>query len=153
MCTAGRQSPFTALMGSASQPSSYASNYGYGKGSSFDPEERQWYIDNGFGDPTQQVASGESVFTGQYRAGRGGARGGTPIRSKVFEPVMYNRGVSPEARYLYQGAAKEAQAIRDASPQVEQTLSGYRAPRQSYLGGGDSVSYSYAGSALGIPAA
>lgn len=68
----------------------YADNYGYGsasKPSTIAQEERQWYIDNKFGDPTKIV--------GQYS-------GDTGKFASIARPSAgFYKGVSPEAHYLY----------------------------------------------------
>ena len=66
-------------------------------------EERQWYIDQGFGDPNE--ASG-SMFMGRAFTPAGRAR------------TSAYRGVSPEARYLYRQslAPKPAPAPAPAAP-------------------------------------
>ena len=86
MC-AGNTAAISQRLG-MSQPSQNSSNYGYGsadKASVVSSEERQWYIDQGFGDP-MSVAGQRASTSGRF------ASPGSP---------GYYQGVSAEARYLY----------------------------------------------------
>jgi hypothetical protein len=56
-------------------------------------DERQWYMDQGFGDPSEVL--GKSQGQGQVTAGR------NVMPARAAFAGSY-RGVSPEARYLYQ---------------------------------------------------
>jgi hypothetical protein len=91
---------------------SYSNNYGYGSAGNDSPfanEERQWYIDQGFGDPNEVV--GKRGPSGGYTTGR------TYNRPTPGTPGYY-KGVSPEARYLYRQslAPKPAPAPAPAAP-------------------------------------
>ena len=138
-------------MCSKPKPSPYRNNYGYGEivkdqPSPFGDAERQWYIDNGFGDPTQQIA-GEKSTTGVYRPSPFKGSGPNRIQRKVYATLPYYRGVSPEARMLYTTAADRAKAVSDASAQYAQE----RANSTSVRASDEGVRYNYAGAALGIP--
>ncbi len=149
MCVGSSQgnsfSPFGRLLG-VNQPSPYANNYGYAKAggaSSIDAGERQWYIDNGFGDPL--------ATTGATPARKGGFWMTTGRNSSYIKPVAanpgYYKGVSAEARYLYTTAADRAKAIADASGEVAQQ----RANASNVRVRDQGVTYNYAGNALAIP--
>ena len=78
MCAAGGAAPKQAT-----------TNYGAssaGQASAISQEERQWYIDNGFGDPNAVVGQMNPVNSPRFSSG------GSPGSYK---------GVSAEARYLY----------------------------------------------------
>jgi hypothetical protein len=67
----------------------FSTNYGYGavgQAPAMAKEERQWYIDQGFGDPTKVVGQRNPSASSRFRSA------GSP---------GYYQGVSPEARYLY----------------------------------------------------
>jgi hypothetical protein len=73
---------------------SYSNNYGYGSAGNDSPfanEERQWYIDQGFGDPSEVVDTRQFY---DFKTGR------TYNRPTPKAPGYY-KGVSREARYLY----------------------------------------------------
>lgn len=161
MCIGSSGSRYSGLgTAPSSSPSSpYASNYGYGLTSGesvFGEEERQWYIDNGFGDPNTSVevlpvqpsSSPYSPF-GIY------GYGGRPspymmARTQAMRtqtPSNYYRGVSPEARYMYLQAAQKAKDVASASAAFN--TGPIRSSTRS--GAGTGVTYTYAGEALGIP--
>ena len=129
-------------------PSSrYANNYGFGSATgpapTFAAEERQWYVDNGFGDPLEKV-QGEPVAVDTMPYPNAVSRHGGITR---YAATQYYRGISPEARVLYNSAADRAKAIRDVSAQYAQE----RENRTNVRAGDAGVRYNYAGAALGIP--
>jgi hypothetical protein len=78
----------------SSNDSPYSKNYGYGSAGNDSPfanEERQWYIDQGFGDPSEVVDTRQFY---DFKTGR------TYNRPTPKAPGYY-KGVSREARYLY----------------------------------------------------
>jgi hypothetical protein len=78
-----------ARMG-ASQTSQYSKNYGYGavgQAPAMAKEERQWYMDQGFGDPSAVIGSTPARDLGKF--------GNKPANAGYYQ------GVTPEARYLY----------------------------------------------------
>ena len=107
-------SPATGLlMGAqlgANQSSRYSKNYGYGsagQASTMAKEERQWYIDQGFGDPTSVVGQRAST-SGRF------ASPGSP---------GYYQGVSPEARYLYtQSSIPKTVYLEQRAPSAAKSL-------------------------------
>lgn len=91
MCTTGF--PVSSKLPS-SNDSPYSKNYGYGSAGNDSPfanEERQWYIDQGFGDPSEVVDTRQFY---DFTTGR------TYNRPTPKAPGYY-KGVSREARYLY----------------------------------------------------
>ena len=133
-------------------PDPYSGNYGYrrvGSDPGISDGERQWYIANGLGDPLEQIERREA--TGQFYA-LAGLRDGKRVPDPFFDPRIYEtnkyyRGVTPEARVLYNTAADRAKAVSDASAQYARE----RANSTSVRTGDQGVRYNYAGTALGIP--
>jgi hypothetical protein len=71
-------------------------NYGFASANAPSPvaqEERQWYIDQGFGDPNEVVGRGDAMSALISRRNQALASVGA---------IGSYKGVSPEARYLYQ---------------------------------------------------
>lgn len=95
-----------ARMG-ADQTSQYSKNYGYGavgQAPVMAKEERQWYIDQGFGDPTKVV--GQTPNTRLSRASAG-----------------FYQGVTPEARYLYtQSSIPKTVYLQERAPSATKSL-------------------------------
>ena len=95
-----------ARMG-ANQTSQYSKNYGYGavgQAPVMAKEERQWYIDQGFGDPTKVV--GQTANSRLSRASAG-----------------YYQGVTPEARYLYtQSSIPKTVYLQERAPSAATSL-------------------------------
>ena len=82
--------------------SSYSKNYGYevaSETSTISPEERQWYQDNGYGDPMATVEVAQPG-TGRQMFGVGGALAGR-ARTKDDYKTFY-RGISTDGRDKYQ---------------------------------------------------
>ena len=98
-------------------PSSYSKNYGYGSAgndSSFAKEERQWYIDQGFGDPSEVV-------------GKRGPSAGVVAGRTYYKPTPgspgYYKGVSREARYLYtQSSIPKTVYLQERAPSAASSL-------------------------------
>jgi hypothetical protein len=102
---------------SSKLPSSYSKNYGYGSAGNDSPfanEERQWYIDQGFGDPSEVVGKrGPSV---------GRQVGRTYNRPTPGTPGYY-KGVSREARYLYtQSSIPKTVYLQERAPSAASSL-------------------------------
>jgi hypothetical protein len=89
----------------------FSTNYGYGavgKAPAMAKEERQWYKDQGFGDPNTVVGK---------RQGAGGGRYGIP------SSAGYYQGVSPEARYLYtQSSIPKTVYLEQRAPSAASSL-------------------------------
>ena len=102
---------------SSKLPSSYSKNYGYGSAGNDSPfanEERQWYIDQGFGDPSEVV--GKRGPSGGFTAGR------TYYRPTPGTPGYY-KGVSREARYLYtQSSIPKTVYLQERAPSAASSL-------------------------------
>lgn len=102
---------------SSKLPPSYSNNYGYGSAgndSPFAKEERQWYIDQGFGDPSEVV--GKRGPSGGFTAGR------TYYRPTPGTPGYY-KGVSREARYLYtQSSIPKTVYLQERAPSAASSL-------------------------------
>jgi hypothetical protein len=132
-------------------PDPYSGNYGYrrvGSDPGISDGERQWYIANGLGDPLEQIERREA--TGEFYPAyplTDGKRNIAPYDPRIFEMRKYYRGVTPEARVLYNTAADRAKAVSDASAQYARE----RANSTSVRTGDQGVRYNYAGTALGIP--
>ena len=98
-----------ARMG-ANQTSQLSKNYGYGavgQAPAMAKEERQWYIDQGFGDPTKVVGQRAST-SGKF------ASPGSP---------GFYQGVSPEARYLYtQSSIPKTVYLQERAPSAATSL-------------------------------
>ena len=92
----------------------FSSNYGYGsadQASTMANEERQWYMDQGFGDPNKVVGQREG----------GGGRGKFGLLSKPS--AGYYQGVSPEARYLYtQSSIPKTVYLQERAPSAATSL-------------------------------
>jgi hypothetical protein len=102
---------------SSKPPSSYSNNYGYGSAgndSPFAKEERQWYIDQGFGDPSEVV--------GKRPAQRLVTAGRSQLPARAAFAGSY-RGVSPEARYLYtQSSIPKTVYLQERAPSAASSL-------------------------------
>ena len=102
---------------SSKLPSSYSKNYGYGSAgndSPFAKEERQWYIDQGFGDPSEVV--------GKRGPSAGGVAGRTYFKPTPGTPGYY-KGVSREARYLYtQSSIPKTVYLQERAPSAASSL-------------------------------
>jgi hypothetical protein len=98
-----------ARMG-ADQTSQYSKNYGYGavgQAPAMAKEERQWYIDQGFGDPTKVVTQRSGLYGGKVK--------GTS--------TDYYQGVTPEARYLYtQSSIPKTVYLQERAPSAATSL-------------------------------
>jgi hypothetical protein len=82
--------------GSAAQPSSIAK------------EERQWYIDNGFGDPLRVVGKTDPISSSRFNSA------GSPGRYV---------GVDPTARYLYtQSSIPKTVYLQERAPSAATSL-------------------------------
>ena len=91
MCTGSITSSATPTWGTQTK-----NNYGAVTADQASPiaqDERQWYMDQGFGDPSEVL--GKRRGQGQVTAGR------NVMPARAAFAGSY-RGVSPEARYLYQ---------------------------------------------------
>jgi hypothetical protein len=87
----------------------FSTNYGYGavgQAPAMANEERQWYMDQGFGDPTKVVGKREGG--GKYR---------------IPGSAGYYQGVSPEARYLYtQSSIPKTVYLEQRAPSAASSL-------------------------------
>ena len=95
----------------------YSKNYGYGSASgppSIAKEERQWYIDQGFGDPNEVV--GKRATQSRVMSGR--------IQTPYLPASDGSyRGVSPEARYLYtQSSIPKTVYLQERAPSAATSL-------------------------------
>jgi hypothetical protein len=89
----------------------FSTNYGYGavgQAPVMAKEERQWYIDQGFGDPTKVVGQRSAV--------------NSPRFSSAANPGYY-QGVTPEARYLYtQSSIPKTVYLQERAPSAATSL-------------------------------
>ena len=108
--------------GSAGNDSPYSNNYGYGSAGNDSPfanEERQWYIDQGFGDPSEVV--------GKSGPSSGGFTTGPYYKRTYSRPTPgtpgYYKGVSREARYLYtQSSIPKTVYLQERAPSAASSL-------------------------------
>ena len=95
----------------------YSKNYGYGSASgpsSIAKEERQWYIDQGFGDPNEVIKN---------RAVEPRLKLGQSLASQLTPSAGSYRGVSPEARYLYtQSSIPKTVYLQERAPSAATSL-------------------------------
>ena len=100
-----------AQMGRGQAQAPATKNYGYGavgQAPAMAKEERQWYIDNGFGDPTKVVGQRSAV--------------NSPRFSSAANPGYY-QGVTPEARYLYtQSSIPKTVYLQERAPSAATSL-------------------------------
>jgi hypothetical protein len=136
MCTTFGAGSMPILGGGSNRPSpgadqlgtdadQYSKNYGYGSASgppSIAEEERQWYIDQGFGDPNEVV--GKRATRSRLPPGLGVI----PVGSRIRTPYLpasdgSYRGVSPEARYLYtQSSIPKTVYLQERAPSAATSL-------------------------------
>ena len=94
------------------QTSQYSKNYGYGavgQAPVMAKEERQWYIDQGFGDPNAVTGSSPARNLGRF--------GNKPANAGYYQ------GVTPEARYLYtQSSIPKTVYLQERAPSAATTL-------------------------------
>jgi hypothetical protein len=91
-------------------------NYGFTSAEGPSPiaqDERQWYIDQGFGDPNEVI--GARRGSARYVSGRNQMPAVNPYAGSY-------RGVSPEARYLYKQSLVPKPAPAAAQPAPVPTL-------------------------------
>jgi hypothetical protein len=101
-----------ARMGGGQAPAPASKNYGYGavgKAPVMAKEERQWYIDQGFGDPNAVTGSSPAKNLGRF--------GNMPANAGYYQ------GVSPEARYLYtQSSIPKTVYLQERAPSAATSL-------------------------------
>jgi len=101
-----------ARMGGGQAPAPASKNYGYGavgKAPVMAKEERQWYIDQGFGDPNAVTGSSPAKNLGRF--------GSMPANAGYYQ------GVSPEARYLYtQSSIPKTVYLQERAPSAATSL-------------------------------
>jgi hypothetical protein len=101
-----------AQMGRGQAQAPATKNYGYGavgQAQAMAGEERQWYIDQGFGDPNAVIGSRPARNLGRF--------GNTPANAGYYQ------GVSPEARYLYtQSSMPKTVYLQERAPSAATSL-------------------------------
>jgi hypothetical protein len=102
--------------GGIAGPQMAKGNYGFAPAGAPSPiaqDERQWYIDQGFGDPSEVI--------GARKAGPAYVSGKNFMGATKASAGSY-RGVSPEARYLYKQSLVPKAAPAAAQPAPVPTL-------------------------------
>lgn len=131
----------------------YSGNYGYeatSEAPTISAEERQWYQDNGYGDP-MAVVKVAKPNTGVPLGGKNAEGGGSPlarVRTKNDYKSFY-QGVKPQARDLYQQSLASKSASKSASAAASTAASTAAAGTSAMLATPPSNTR-YAGKALTI---